>query len=153
GDDVLAGGGGNDSLAAGLGDDLYDFSGTSLGTDSIVEYDNEGYDFFTFRYFGGSVDLDLADVNAQVVNSGNLAIDLYSGSAIEGVTASNYDDTIYGNSLNNYFVILRGEDHVEGRSGNDVYVPINETAGERTDTIVEDSSGGSDVLYLYYYPS
>src|SRR5262249_54726119 len=47
-DDVLEGGAGDDTLDGGAGNDYYVFSGTALGSDSVVETANADVDIFDF---------------------------------------------------------------------------------------------------------
>ncbi|MEM9128299.1 MAG: DUF4214 domain-containing protein [Pseudomonadota bacterium] len=110
GDDYLSGGKGNDSLYGGSGDDwLYGWSGADHldggdGVD-IADYDDSNaavtVDLSTGTGAGGHAEGD------TLVN-------------IEDIEGSDYDDTLTGNSENNYIFGDLGDDVIRGGAGDDL---------------------------------
>jgi Ca2+-binding RTX toxin-like protein len=135
---TIEGNEGDDLLEGREGDDIYVFIGENLGFDTIIEEANRDRDTLDFEDFGGSVILDLAVTDLQVVNDDHLTLQLSSDTSIEDVIGSVFDDEIRGNTRDNT---------IEGRAGNDfisghdleplAYWNLNETSGEH----VADSAG------------
>ncbi|MBX3414689.1 MAG: hypothetical protein KF708_18520 [Pirellulales bacterium] len=122
---LLEGGAGDDTLAGGAGSDWYNFTGSGLGSDTIIEagsvageYDILGFDGFT----GGGLTIDLSCTSTQTVSLGNLSLTLSSGTGIEGVFASddNQNDMITGNSQANLLWGGGGNDTIFGGDGRDI---------------------------------
>jgi Ca2+-binding RTX toxin-like protein len=155
GNDILAGGGANDTLRGEAGDDRYAFptaNFTNLGSDTVIENDGDGTDTLDFSAIGTNVKLDMA-INAVAQNvASNLTLTLKG--PIENAQGSAYGDSLRGNALNNYINGGGGEDSLEGRegddtlvgaSGNDTYVFANTNHTILgTDTIGEGSGAGAD---------
>lgn len=130
GNDVLKGGDGDDSLDGGSGNDaLFGGSGgdTLLYTSGLDTLDGGGgRDMADFSGFGSAVYVDLADsaVEAWTSGAGTATIatattavaDLVS---VEGVTGTDWSDTITGNGSANLIVGGAGTDTLSGGGGND----------------------------------
>ena len=65
-----------------------------------------------------AVNIDLASTAEQLVNE-FLSLRLTSGSTLENVYGTLYDDVIRGNSLANFIYGGGGNDYIDGRSGSD----------------------------------
>jgi Ca2+-binding RTX toxin-like protein len=120
GDDVLEGGEGTDNLLGEGNNDTYQFAGTNLGLDRIVETDNIDSDTLDFTLAGFAAVVDLAAADVRTVSSGNLALSLGSAAAIENVRGTILGDKITGNARDNVLDGFSGADLLEGRSGNDI---------------------------------
>ena len=101
GNDTLRGGDGNDRLISSTGSDSFD---GGIGTDT-VDYRSET---------GGAITVDLDDPGN---NSGAASGDTYVD--VEIIFATDFDDTLYGDSLNNTLNGEEGNDQLFGRAGND----------------------------------
>ncbi len=131
GDDILIGGGGDDVLDGGDGDDTYVFStesGDSLGSDIIYETTGGGVDLLDFSGMPVGIDfLDLSSDYPQIIAAELLTLTLHSSGfntdveEIEEVIGTPFDDTVVGNSLDNRFELLGGDDWVDGGGGEDIY--------------------------------
>jgi serralysin len=108
--DALVGGAGNDTLQGGKGADL--LSG------------GDGYDFASYYHAAFGVVANLSNVAA---NTGEATGDTYS--SIEGLSGSQFNDTLTGNAVgnnlyghdgNDRLVGLAGRDYIVGGSGDDV---------------------------------
>jgi Ca2+-binding RTX toxin-like protein len=151
GNDTLIGGLGDDSLDGGTGDDRYLFGTTSgelLGTDTIYEDTNGGVDEFQFS--GLPVGLGMWDMS--IATSQSLAAGLIhlivrksaadsSAGEIEDVVGTSGGDTIRGNSLDNRFELLGGDDFVDGGDGSDIYVFRGTGLG--SDAITDSGTGSN----------
>lgn len=119
--DRLEGRTGNDYLSGGMDSDEYEFKGSLLGTDTIVEYSFSGHsDVLDFSQFAGAVGVDISNTAVQTVNAGDLSIDLTSGHGINSVLGSQYADELFGNAYDNWLYGLDGDDDIHGGAGNDV---------------------------------
>lgn len=122
GDDILAGGGGND---------VYVFdSAAGIGSDTIT--DTAGIDTFDFTGSSLGVDIELQDALAQSLNA-HLTLTL-GASVIETVLGSAFNDRIIGNSVANTLIGGAGDDILEGGLGSDFYL-FNADSNLGTDTI------------------
>ncbi len=155
GDDTLEGGTGNDTMDGGSGDDLYVFKTQAvipLGTDTIYEADRGGIDGLDFS--GMPVGLRTLDLNlatTQNLSAGLLSLTLRQSSSnaataeVEEVIGTDYNDTIFGNALDNRIEPKGGSDIVDGRSGSDIYVFAGSNLG--SDQIIDTPTGtGRDTL-------
>ena len=127
GDDTLIGGTGNDILDGGNGDDKYlveTNTGISLGNDTIWENSNAGTDAVDFS--GLPAGLNAFNMNlstSQSLAGGllNLAIQRSSTDTtvgeVEEVVGTPFSDNVIGNSLDNRFELLAGDDSIDGGSG------------------------------------
>jgi Ca2+-binding RTX toxin-like protein len=168
GADLLEGGAGNDTLNGGAGSDEYVFTqsaaafsetfsqhtadtgghGDNLGTDRIEEGALLSTDILNFRHADGGIDLDLSSTSTQAVMDG-LSLILSSGTGIENVWGSAFDDEIEGNSRANTLRGFDGDDTLVGGDGNDVLEGGNNDdllkGGNGRDTLR--GQAGDDQLY------
>ncbi len=121
GNDSLFGQGGDDSIVGGTGDDGYGFEGAAQGQDTLDESpgEDEGEDFIEFSFFSFGVMLSIATANPQTVAPGNLDLTLSSGFAFEIIIGSANNDTLLGNSGDNFLFGGEGNDSVSGGAGDD----------------------------------
>ena len=130
GADVIIGGSGNDDLTGGAGGDLFLFSGSDYGRDTITDYSKSGGDTIWLR------DIRAADLRistaGDTVSGGHLLIYKSGQSALSG-TQGNY--LVLGNIAAGRFQIdlrasdrsfFAGQDFTFGSAGNDT---ITGTAG------------------------
>lgn len=147
GNDNLIGGTGNDSLQGGTGNDT--LSG-GAGNDTLAGGD--GTDVISFAGTVGGVNINLADT---LVTDGFGNSDVISG--IEGVTGSEFDDTLTGDGNanilnggggNDQIAAGAGADTVSGGAGNDVLEggdgDDSMTGGAGNDTL--DGGAGGDTM-------
>ncbi len=137
---VLEGGEGNDTLIGGSGDDTYVFDrsgGENLGSDDVTDSSGTA-DKLDFSAFGAGLLVDIGDTNA-VDETGKLVLTLNSTTAIEDITGSAFDDTLFGNSQANSIKGLGGADGIDAKGGNDT-----SEGGAGADTLM--GSEGSDTL-------
>lgn len=153
GDDTLIGGVDDDLMYGQFGNDTYKFIGSGLGTDMLAEAGNginkpndlhDLLDFSAFTKPLNNLDLSVAGlqtVNGAAVASGvNLKLVLFSGTAIEDVIGSAYNDTILGNDRANTLLGRAGNDLIRGIKGND-----DIDGGDGTDSLYGDD--GNDVMF------
>ena len=139
------GGGGDDLLRGGSGDDTYIFdTDLLLGTDTIDESGggNDTLDFSPSTSRGVVVNLGLTTV--QTINAGLKLITGGATPTIENAIGSALADTLVGNALDNIFNGGGGNDALVALAGNDTYVFDADTP-LGVDTINE-SGGGIDTL-------
>ncbi|MFM8701017.1 MAG: calcium-binding protein, partial [Hyphomicrobiales bacterium] len=147
GNDTLRGGDGGDSLRGDIGDDLLqgDLGNDTLtgGTGNDVIQGGEGTDLVAFAYVTGG-----AGVSASLVSgiaSVNIAdIDTFIG--MEGLSGSDFADTLIGDSFANYLDGGLGNDMLSGGAGNDTLsggagVDVGDYSGETTAITVNLGSG------------
>lgn len=145
--DTLAGGSGNDTLSGGAGDDqMNGGSGDDLftadsGADILVG--GAGFDIFSFEGWGNAVKVNLHAHKAH--GAGDDTVD-----GIEGVIATDFDDTLKGdkraNSLDggngeDWIRGLGGSDTLTGGGGDDQFVWRVKDIGSSTDTITDFAAG------------
>jgi Ca2+-binding RTX toxin-like protein len=121
--DIVEGRGGDDYLYGNTGNDRYVFEGSRLGFDTLRDWRN-GVDpkpdnILDFQFFGGSVTVDLARTDRQVISKGNLELQWAYADIIAQVYGSMGSDKIFGNDLNNTLTGGDANDLLEGRGGND----------------------------------
>jgi Ca2+-binding RTX toxin-like protein len=120
GDDNFTGAGGNDTLEGGIGSDVYEFAGTGLGTDDIVEAANSEDDLLRFGGMTTGLTIDISKSGPDfAVNNSNLRLRLSNDTAIERVFGTAFSDTIIGNGRNNTLKGLDGIDAIRGNGGAD----------------------------------
>ncbi len=125
GNDDLNGGYGTDTLQGGLGDDLYH---VDEPTDSVVEYDNEGYDVI----ISTSQTYTLPDYVEKLT--------LMEGLTISG-TGNAQTNFILGNGQDNTLDGQAGIDTLQGGDGNDIYIVDN-----NADLVIEILYQGNDTV-------
>ncbi len=121
GDDTLRGGQGDDTLVGGIGDDIID-GGTSAGDRDVADY---------------------TSAEAKISLDGNQVVGTHSGtdtiSNVEIILATNFADTLVGDTGDNVFDGRGGADTLIGANGNDTIFGYT-----GSDTI--NGGLGSDVL-------
>jgi Ca2+-binding RTX toxin-like protein len=122
--DKLYGGAGNDTRLGEQGNDTYFFAGHSAGIDAVIEDSGAGIDTLDFSGLDSGIKkLDLNSTELQTVSLWNgensLELLLSSGSVVENVVGTSYDDVIYGNNGANTLSGLAGDDELYGRDGID----------------------------------
>ena len=126
-------------LEGGLGNDSYVFVGgtsTSVRIVEVANADSDTLDFSAVTLTGGAgLTVDLTQTTAQEV-TGGLFVTLFDAQGIENVFGSNAADTMSGNSRDNLFRGLSGQDTIDGRAGTDTFVK----AFGLVDVIINDSS-------------
>lgn len=103
GNDSLSGGDGNDDLTGGAGADRLD---GGAGVDMA-------------NYSASALGL-MADLMSSSANTGEAAGDSYL--SIEGLTGSQFSDTLRGDNLANLIIGLGGNDAIVGRGGSDTLI-------------------------------
>ncbi len=144
--DTLLGNSLDNRLEGGPGDDTYIYSGTSdLGTDKIVELDDQGTDsaIFSGLNFGAGITLNIGSTSSsqQIINAGGQRIKLdLSNAVLENATGTSFDDTLIGNKHDNHLIGGTGNDTIDGGEGNDII-----DGGTGHDGI--DGGEGNDVIF------
>lgn len=110
GNDSIDGGAGDDTLSGDAGDDTLD---GGAGADSL----DGGAGLDVASYASATVGV-LADLAGTNTNSGDAAGDVFVG--IEGLTGSDHNDSLYGDSAGNTVLGGAGADLIYTRGGNDV---------------------------------
>jgi Ca2+-binding RTX toxin-like protein len=161
--DSITGNSRDNKLDGRAGNDTYVFSGSSHGSDTIVEAAKSDTDTLDFSNFGPtylglgvSVNIEAAYVGTNplyAVNYAGTQIKLSDASGIENVLGSAYSDTIIGNARDNYLfggneddeiTGGKGNDKLEGARGDDIYHFAGSALG--TDEIIEVANAGNDGL-------
>jgi len=151
GNDILVGNGGNDTLQGEGGNDTYLFSGSGLGSDSIVEAPNADTDTLDFSALSG-VTVHLNYTTLQTIVSGVLQLTLSDALGLEDVKGTSAADWIYANDrpnhlwgygANDVLIGYGGNDSLYGSDGND-----NCYGGSGNDYI--DAETGDDYLWGDY---
>ncbi len=129
---TLIGGGGNDILRGGSGDDFFVFDADlNLGTDKVTG--GGGRDTLDYRLSDVSLLIDLSNLSTQTVVAPNHFLDLED--KIENVIGGSKADTIIGNELDNVLAGGPGFDSIAGGPGNETYVFDTDAAlGQETIT-------------------
>lgn len=159
--DTIIGGAGDDSMTGGAGGDRYVFSGTGLGSDTVVEADSSGEQDIMNLYTLASIDiLDFNGITGSgiTINAGSTATQFYIGGSsltlsndkgIDAVVGSDTDDSITGTSLMNLIWGDGGDDLIYGGDGID-----RMAGGEGNDSMYGDAGNdtmsgeeGDDYLY------
>jgi Ca2+-binding RTX toxin-like protein len=159
GDDLLAGGAGNDAINGGTGNNtligwggndtlnggngnatfLYMPGPASLGTDTL-SIDSGGVGTLDFEYLTDGVTVNIGSTSTQSVVSGLLSLNLGTSTTIANVIGGSGNDTITGNSLSNVLDGRDGDDTITAGTGNAVMY-----GGNGDDTLTGGS--GNDLLY------
>ncbi|SFJ15727.1 Hint domain-containing protein [Celeribacter neptunius] len=147
GNDTVYGEDGNDTLDGGIGDDLLDGgAGDDLfigGAGADTMYGGTGQDNVDYSASGAAVTVDLSN---GTFSGGDATGD--SGSGLDGVIGSDYDDTLIGfdgmstdgaNAYTNEFWGGAGNDYIDGAGGDDFLY-----GGTGDDTIL----GGAGADYI-----
>ena len=147
-DDTIGANAQDNVLTGGDGDDRYVFANTTenLGTDTIVENDDEGSDTLDFDGMAQGSDgvtIDLSVTGSRAVHD-DLSLDL-PAAELENIVGSDYDDSLVGNADANILEGGQGNDRLDGGDGDDTYVFYGED-DLGSDEITEQSGEGSDTL-------
>ncbi|OGB58099.1 MAG: hypothetical protein A2503_07505 [Burkholderiales bacterium RIFOXYD12_FULL_59_19] len=123
--EIMRGNAGNDTLLGGSG----------LGTDL-------GFNLVDYRAATGSVNVNLALGNASGADGNDVLI------GFQGVLASQYNDTIKGNSQDNYLEGEQGNDTLDGGAGSDMASYANATGAVTVNLMTNTATGadGNDTL-------
>ena len=153
-DDDLTGVAGNDTLVGGTGADLYLFDAdTQLGVDRLIELVGAGFDQLRFVATTAAVTVNLSSTALQTVNQ-NLKLILNANNTFDDIRGGAGNDSLTGNSLENYIygeggndVLngLGGSDFLFGDAGNDTYM-FGLASTAETDTVTEATNQGFDTL-------
>jgi parallel beta-helix repeat protein len=156
GNDTLVGGSANSTLAAGAGNDIliggsgrntYQFSGGSLGDDTVITASNTNNDIIDLSQLtGGPTMLNLANTAPQEVNA-NLTLTLLNPD-VPDVLGSPAGNTFIGNARDNQFTLGTGTNNVTGGSGFNTYFFIGLQIG--IDTITT-PAGSTDALNFHAF--
>jgi Ca2+-binding RTX toxin-like protein len=159
GDDLLAGGAGNDAINGGAGNNtligwggndtlnggsgsatfLYMPGPANLGTDTL-SIDSGGVGTLDFEYLTDGVTVNIGSTSTQNVVSGLLSLNLGTSTTIANVIGGAGNDNITGNSLSNVLDGRDGDDTITAGTGNAVMY-----GGNGDDTLTGGS--GNDLLY------
>jgi Ca2+-binding RTX toxin-like protein len=134
GNDTLNGGNGNDTLNGGVGNDT--LTGGN-GADRLIG--GAGFDTASYKYSGAAVNVDL---KAGTGAGGHAQGDTLSG--IEKVIGSKFNDTLFGNGLDNSLSGGAGDDTLRGSGGKDWLI-----GGANSDTFVYKNNYGLDTVADY----
>ena len=156
GNDTLTGGGGDDAMYGGMGDDTYVFgTASSVESDTVFEYLNQGTDTLHFSALATDVNLNLGSNAVQTVHA-NRTLKLNSSATFENAIGGSGNDTLRGNGLNNtltgnagndLLVGSAGDDSLFGGLGDDRYWFSTATSAE-ADTVFEYLNQGTDTLHF-----
>ena len=129
---IIRGLGGNDLIVRDRTGDLASGSEVAIvGGNGLTD---TGFDVVSYVGLGSGINGNLeTGVIRQVVNGWPLLADNVDG--IEGISATNHDDTLTGDSEDNEFWAGNGDDLIAGQAGNDTV-----SGGNGSDTI----DGGAD---------
>ena len=146
---TLDGGTGSDKLSGWNKNDRYVF-GTALPFDwDTITDNNGGQDTLAFSQHGQGITVDLSLIGSDQVLNDRQTILLTSGTWIENVEGTAYNDIIYGNVADNRINGNDGDDRLYGRSGADVLNGGNGDdglyGGAGRDTL---TGGGDDDRFL-----
>lgn len=147
GDDVVYGGSGDDIIEGGVGNDtMYGETGDDTfigGAGADTMYGDSGQDTIDYSNSSEGVNVDLG---TGTYSGGDAEGD--SGSGIDGLIGSDYDDTLIGfdgqstdgeNAYTNIFYGGAGNDYLDGAGGDDELY-----GGEGNDTII--GGAGADII-------
>ncbi|HZZ29563.1 MAG TPA: calcium-binding protein, partial [Pirellulales bacterium] len=172
GDDTLDGGDGVNSLYGQAGNDTDVFNPATLSsaTDYIDEAGNADSDTLDFSAFTDGITVDLSSTSAQPIDNANsslLSLTLYENNGVENTLGGSGNDTLTGNTRDNYLFGGDGDDTLSGGDGNDfleggkgndsltggdgddtyIFNPANSSTGLLgSDTITESANTDSDTL-------
>jgi Ca2+-binding RTX toxin-like protein len=132
GNDFIQGRGGSDVIEGGDGDDWLD---GGAGADNI----NGGNGANDIAAYGGSASAVSLDLQAGTYSGGDATSDTLSN--VEGLSGSEFNDTLSGNASANRLFGQGGNDNLAGRGGNDFIV-----GGNGNDTFVFTNNGGADQI-------
>ena len=169
GNDALVGGSGDDILEGGLGDDTYTYN--YLGSDTVTEFNDEGYDRLVIRNEGNGLG-DLYFVGEQLIISSRLDpeqnyISIYNARNLEAITwlydpedpsveytlegiVSSQEIPSGGEQL---YVGTQGDDYIQ-TADESIYVEVYAGHGDDTIVLSESNTGswvsgsaGADIIH------
>jgi Ca2+-binding RTX toxin-like protein len=151
GNDTLDGGAGdntlvgNDSAGGGGGHDVYRFTDTTAGTDTIVAPDGDR-GTLDFSALTSGVTVNLGSTTPQAVGAAR-SFTLSSPTGVTGVIGTASADAITGNAAGDVFAGGGGNDSVTGGGGNDLYKLVPNGAIHLTDAAGIDTIDFSTANY------
>ncbi len=160
--DLIEGRGGDDVVAGGEGNDRYVFAVGNLGNDilredvrlesaGLPESQRDAGDILDFSALAGAMSIDLASITQQIVSPGILGLRLSSASGFEDVIMSASGGTARGNARINRFVDGLGDDTFEGRGGDDDFLltgGLDQVDGGEGNDVVRYLGNGSGGLLM-----
>ena len=113
---------GDDTLAGRAGHDRYVFTGALSASVTVIESADADADTLDFSELSsGGLAVDLAATALQSIATG-LTLTLSTATGIENVVGTAFADTLAGNSRDNVFSGLAGDDRLDGGAGTDTVV-------------------------------
>ena len=141
---TLSGVAGDDTLAGRAGDDRYVFAGALVASVTVVESADADADTLDFSgLLHGGLSLDLGSTMSQSIASG-LVLTLSTATGIENVVGTAFADTLVGNTRDNTFSGLAGDDRLDGGAGTDTVVESGDVDFTLTPTTL--TGVGNDTL-------
>jgi autotransporter-associated beta strand protein len=141
---TLSGVAGDDTLAGRAGDDRYVFAGALLASVMVVESADADADTLDFSGISnGGLALDLGVDTPQSIATG-LTVTLSTATGLENAIGTVFADTLVGNTRDNTFSGLAGDDRLDGGAGTDTVVESGDVDFTLTPTTL--SGVGSDTL-------
>jgi Ca2+-binding RTX toxin-like protein len=141
GGDTIDGRGGNDLLAGGLGNDSYVFAGSNLGSDAVK--DNSGYNTLDFSKYGAAVTVDLQNKKAQDgASPAGLTADLTAASLGKVIGTASSDTLVGANVANTWHVTDNNAGDIGGKGVLDFTGFESLTGGSSDDAFVFSNGKG-----------
>ena len=136
--DTLIGQANNNILNGGAGDDVLEGMD---GADALIG--GAGIDTASYAHANAGV---TADINGVIAGTNQALGDTFS--SIENVTGSNFNDFLYGNSLDNVMVGGLGDDYIDGGGGKDTasYATATGAVNINMTTNIVTGAAGNDTL-------
>ncbi len=150
GNDTIIGAEHLDTMIGGSGDDMYLFTNSGFGSATVIEDPNADTDTFDFSNFPtpDGIYVSLYSTTGQVVESGQLTLNITSESGIENLIGTPFRDTLNGNSRDN---LIKGGDSPVSNYTKGLACSLGNTDAdilegrEGNDTLLGED--GSDVLW------
>jgi len=144
--DDLRGGPGNDDLNGGGGNDQYNFYENNWGADRISGDRSGPEDWLIFQISSGALTIDLVPSrDRDEVSSGANRVNFAPKVIIEWVQAGPDNDTVKGNSADNYLSGAGGHDTLVGRGGDDKLLGDIVVFGNNGNDTLNGGAGGDEL--------